>query len=204
MKSHKYKNGGRITSPYTILFSTIIFCIWLITNPGYDDVYVKEADVFMKPVVVEVEKVPTIKDKIKEYFPRSYKEVYKIAKYESGLGNKLDTFDPKNMSQLSHHNCYYEGKWERQKNGKWVAIVTNSTPLDKQTEGVISTSCKKQDIKMAHSVDCFILMKNYQGRSTCPKDVTLDEHLRQIAEMTTVGGLDIFSSYWTGAYLAIK
>jgi hypothetical protein len=202
--TNSYNYGGRVLNWRVVVLS--IGILWCAVTGYYSNMYntyvaEKTQDVFMKPIVVVPD--PTIEDKIKIYFPRSYKEVIKIAKYESGLGEKMN--DMKDMSSLHHYNCFYKGHWTTRKDGTSYAVITNYTVLQKQTKGVISTSCqKKSDYTQAHSVDCFLLMKNYPGRKTCPEGITLDMHLKEVADMSRNGGLKIWSSYWTGAYLAIK
>jgi hypothetical protein len=198
--NHKYKTGRRVMNwRVGVIILTIISILVLSHYGNIDNTYVaeKNQDVFMKPIVVVPES--TIEDKIKIYFPRSYKEVIKIAKYESGLGEKMN--DMKDMSSLHHYNCFYKGYWTTRKDGTSYAVITNYTVLQKQTKGVISTSCqKKSDYTQAHSVDCFLLMKNYPGRKTCPEGVTVEMHLKEVADMSRQGGLNIWSSYWTGDY----
>jgi hypothetical protein len=180
MKSHKYKNGGRLTNPYTILFSTIIFCIWLISNPGYDDVYVKEADVFMKPVVVEVVKPKvtttdktTIEAKIRHYFPRNADVMVAIAKAESHLS-----------MEAKNYNCWYD------KNGNISNIYIKGG----------GRSCNIADREHAFGVDCFVLQAHYPGRKTCPKNVTIDQHLKEMADLSRQRSFQPWVVYNTGAY----
>lgn len=161
MKSHKYKTGRRVMNwRVGVIILTIIF-IWVLSHYGNkDDTYVAEPDVFMKPIVVEPE--PTIEDKIREYFPRSWKTMIAIAHAESHM----------DMNAIGY-NCMYNG---------------------------VSKACKKEDRSKAWSVDCFVLQRNYPNRKTCPEGVTLDMHLKEVAELSKIQGLQAWSSYNAGIH----
>lgn len=66
----------------------------------------------------------------------------------------------------------------------------------------IDLACKKQHRIYSWSIDCFLLQKNYIGLKTCPKDVTVDEHLKEVAELSKVCGFKCWSAYNNKSYLA--
>lgn len=135
--------------------------------------------------------------KVKKYFPNSWKDVLVIVEAEGGWSMEKQNW-----------NCYYKGEWKSYKRADghmgYKPVVTDWTPLSEKGKGVMSTSCRKQDRSFAFSTDCFLLQKNYMGRKECPKDVTIDEHLQEVATMTKSRGLTIFSSVWTNNYLTYK
>ena len=172
MKSHKYKHGGRVLNWRTaVLSATIVFCAVLGSHVNDDNVYVKDQDVFMKPIVVVPE--PTIEDKIKEYFPRNWKTMIAVAHAESHM----------DMNAVGY-NCYYIGE----------KIYAH------KVKGAESRACNKEDRSKAWSVDCFILQRNYPGRKTCPEGVTIDMHLRESADLSRVQGLSAWVTYNTKAH----
>lgn len=136
--------------------------------------------------------------KVKQYFPRSWKQIMVIVQAEGGWS-----------MEKKNYNCFYPGYWEKYKRDDghigYRPHVTSWVPVEDQVEGILSTSCAKKDVKMAWSVDCFLLQKNYIGRKECPSDVTIDEHLKQIADMSKKVELKtLFSSVWTNNYLTYK
>ncbi len=175
MKSHKYKFGRRINWRSILLAMVFPICFTVSHYTNLDNTYVREPDVFMKPVVVVPE--PTLEDKIKEYFPRSWKTMIPIAYAESGM----------RMNAIGY-NCFYN---------KDETVV-----YEHRVKGSHSTACKKEHRKLAWSVDCFALQKNYPGRKTCPEGVTVDMHLREVAELSKVQGLKAWSSFNQGKHLA--
>lgn len=174
-RSHKYKHGGRVTTPYTFIFSATILVLWMISEVNhYDDTYVKENDqqVFLAPIVVDHPEDESIETKIRKYFPRSHVTMIAIANAESGMNHNAIGY-----------NCYYsQGK-------------ATTTPIKGG-----SKACKVEDRYLAWSVDCFTLQKNYPGRKTCPKGVTVDQHLKEVAELSKVQGLGAWVAYQTGAH----
>lgn len=167
MKSHQYKAGRRVMNwRVWVISATILWCAVVGSHSNEDNVYVREQDVFMKPVVVIPE--PTTEDKIKEYFPKSYKTMIAIAKAESGLNNNATNW-----------NCWYDF------NGKI------STKYIKNG----GKSCKVKDRKYSFGVDCFILQAHYSGRKTCPEGVTIDMHLREMAELSKSRGFQPWVSF---------
>lgn len=135
-----------------------------------DLAYVREPDVFMKPIVVVPEQ--TIEDKIREYFPRSWKTMIAVAHAESRMNN-----------DAIGYNCfYYQGK-------------ATTTPIKNG-----SKACDVKDRSLAWSVDCFLLQKNYVGRKTCPEGVSLDQHLKEVSDLSKQQGLTAWSAYNNGSY----
>lgn len=169
--SHKYKTGRRVINWRTLVISTTL--LWCAVAGSYadrDELYVKEQDVFMKPVVVVPE--PTIEDKIRFYFPRNGNTMIAIAHAESGM--KMES---------KGYNCYYS-------NG--VATTTKIKGGSK--------ACKVADRHLAHSVDCYILQDN-QNSTTCLENKNIDEHLKEMAELSKVCGLDCWWAYKNKTYL---
>lgn len=187
-KTTYYKEQGALIG--------LIMCFVVFALPGLEDAgkeeYVadKAEAAFMVPIIVVPE--PTVEDKIKEYFPRNWKTMIAIAHAESGVS----------MDAVGY-NCYYEGYYgtiTTSKGLERVPIITNETALSKKTDGVISVACLKKDRKLAWSVDCFVLQRNYPGRKTCPEGVTLDMHLKESADLSRVQGLGAWVTYNTGAH----
>lgn len=195
--SHSREYGSRINWRTLTIAFTLAFCFFIGSHADRDDTYVAEQEVFMKPVVMEVihecgimlEDVCSttrgklgkfsdkdIEDKIKHYFPRNWKTMIAIAHAESNM----------NMDAKGY-NCYYN---------KDKTIV-----YETRVKGSHSAACKKEHRKYAWSVDCFALQRNYIGKS-CPKGVTLDQHLKEVAELSRVQGLSAWSSYNQGKHLA--
>lgn len=153
---------------------TFIFITFLSLTPIEDQVYVRE----VKPVeatVVEV-KEETMEQKIVKHFPRSHKTMIAIAYAESGMKMEAKGF-----------NCYYNDD---------MTIV-----YETRVKGSHSAACKPSHRKYAWSVDCFALQRNYKGQE-CPKGVTVDAHLEEVAELSKVQGLQAWSSFNNGRYLA--
>ena len=175
-KSHKYKYGGRVFNWRTAVLSlTIFFCAVLSHYGNKDNVYVAEKtqDVFMKPVVVDNPQDESIETKIRKYFPRSHKTVIAIAYAESGMS----------MDAVGYNCYYYHGK-------------ATTTPIKGG-----SKACKVSDRHLAWSTDCFVLQDNQpKGVKTCPKDVTVDEHLQEMAELSKTCGLRCWSAYNNGTW----
>lgn len=167
--SKTYNYGSRINWRSLVLALVIAF-IWLVSEQNkYDDTYVadkKEAVVFMSPIVI-----PSIDDKIQEYFPRNWKTMIAVAYAESHMSMKAKGY-----------NCYYY---------KGVATTTKIIGGSK--------SCDLQDRNKAHSVDCFILQKNYKGKE-CPKGMTVEKHLKEVSELSKVQGLQAWSSFNNNSY----
>lgn len=173
----KYKNGQFIKKGIDFtnwrIWVIVATIIWCVVVSGYSNnenyTYVREPEVFMVPVVVEQE--PRIEDKIKEYFPRSWKTVIAIAHAESNM-----------KPTAINHNCFYKG----------------SVVFTERVKGSISTFCKDGHEKYAWSVDCGILQVNVKGQ-TCP-EWTLDEHLEIASELSKRQGLEAWVAYKNGAY----
>jgi hypothetical protein len=143
---------------------------------------------FILPMIYQndttVEVIPTVsvattsvsfEDKIKQYFPKNYPTMIAIAHAESRMDNNQ-----------KNYNCFYN---------KNETIV-----YQERVKGSHSTSCKKGHERYAWSTDCFLLQKNYKGKN-CPADVTLDDHLKDVSELSKVQGLEAWSAYKNGSYL---
>lgn len=134
---------------------------------------------YVAEVKQEAKKTPTqkesIEDKIKKHFPKSYKTMIPIAHAESRMNN-----------QAVNYNCFYN---------KDKTIV-----YKERVKGSHSTFCKYEHRKYAHSVDCFILQRNYKGQK-CP-NITIDEHLEDVAKLSKVQGFNAWVSYQNGSHLA--
>jgi len=115
-----------------------------------------------------------IEAKIKHYFPRSWRTMIPIAYAESGLNPEAKGW-----------NCYY--------NEKETVVYTS------KVKGSHSTACKKSHRVYAYSVDCNVLQRNVKGQ-VCPKQ-SLDEHLKEVAELSKVQGLQAWSAYNQGKHL---
>jgi hypothetical protein len=116
-----------------------------------------------------------VKNKIKEYFPNSYIIMTAIANAESHFNN-----------DAMNWNCYYN---------KDKSIVYTT-----RVKGSHSTFCKPEHRKYSWSIDCFVFMKNYVGLKECPKDITLDEHLAEMAVLSKQRGFQPWSSYNAGVH----
>jgi hypothetical protein len=148
----------------------------LLANYGNTEkVYVAEVkeQVFLAPVIVQPEE--TVEEKIKRYFPRSHKTMLAIAKAESGLDNNAVNW-----------NCYYNDE---------MTIV-----YETRVKGSHSAACKKGHRKYAWSVDCFVLQANYKGKS-CPTDVTIDQHLEEMAELSKKRSFSPWVAWQKGMHL---
>lgn len=173
--SHKYKYGGRLLGwRVWVIILTIISILVLSHYGNKDNIYVREPDVFMKPVVVDHPEDESIETKIRKYFPRSHVTMIAIAKAESGLNNNA-----------KNYNCWYtaDGKIS-------TTYVKNG-----------GRACKAEDRKYAFGVDCFVLQAHYMGRKDCPKNVSLDQHLKEMAELSKARSFQPWVVYNTGAYL---
>lgn len=172
MKSHKYNYGGRVLNWRTAVVSiTILWCAIAGYHSDRDEVYVREPDVFMKPIVVDMPENESIETKIRKYFPRNATTMVAVAHAESNLNHNAVNW-----------NCYYS---------HGVATTT-------KVKGG-SRSCDKKDRALAWSMDCGVLMKNYIGVKQCPK-VDVDEHLQEMAELSKVRGFQPWVAYTNGSY----
>lgn len=171
-----YKEFGALI---TILF---VLFIWFLTSLSKRDmVYVREevieavtATTTSSTIEIEEEtKEITIEEKIKQYFPRSYPTMIAIAHAESGMNHKAVGY-----------NCYYNHD---------ETIV-----YEERVKGSHSRACKKGHEKYAWSVDCGVLQRNVKGKE-CP-EVSLDEHLKEVSELSKVQGLEAWWAYKNGSY----
>jgi len=174
--NHSYNYGKRLNWRTIILSATIVFCAVLGSHVDDDNVYVRkpgEDQMFMKPIVVEPE--PTLEDKIREYFPRNWRTMIAVAHAESQMS-----------MEATGYNCWYVG----------------AKVYAQKVQGAVSKACLPKDRAKAWSVDCFLLQKNYPGRKTCPDGVTIDMHLKEVADLSRAQGLSAWVTYQTGAYKA--
>lgn len=158
--------------------STLFFCLIASSYGNAERVYVADkpqVEAFLVPVVVEPEE--TIEQKFKRHFPRSYKTMLAIAKAESNLQEKAINW-----------NCYYNDD---------MSIV-----YETRVKGSHGAACKKEHRKYSFGVDCFILQAHYPGRKSCPKDVTLDQHLEEMAELTKKRSFQPWVTFNRGLHLA--
>lgn len=176
-KSHKRVVYTRI-NPLSVGIALVIGLLWSCTPAQYDDVYVAEPEV--TPIVkVEAKELTKaeIESKIREYFPRSYKTMIPIAYAESGL-----------RPTAQNWNCYYN---------KDETIVYTT-----RVKGSHGAACKKGHRQYSFGVDCFVLQKHYRGLKECPKDISLDEHLKEVAELSRTQSFAAWSAYNNKSYLA--
>lgn len=174
----KYKKLGRGINQYKRVYykeisalMAIAFVLFMVSVQDNSTTYVREEVPVVKSTVTTKEE---IEDKIRTYFPRSHKTMVAIAKAESGLSMDAQGF-----------NCYYN---------KDKTIV-----YETRVKGSHSTACKPSHRKYAWSTDCFVLQKNYKGQK-CPKGVTLDEHLEEVAELSKRQHFNGWSAYNNGSY----
>lgn len=161
-----------------VLVATILFCLIASHYGNKDNSYRKEiSSLFMPPKVVETPKIECpidghIEETIAKHFPKNKCKMIAIAKAESRLKMSAKGF-----------NCYYS---------KGVATTT---PIKGG-----SKACKVEDRHLAHSVDCFILQDNQPGSKECPKGVTLDQHVKEMAELSRICGLNCWWAYRDGSW----
>lgn len=164
------------------------FVIFVLPNLNSTEVYVNEhppitvhkdvIEYVIKPVVAPATTAePTVEDKIRQYFPRSWKTMIAVAKAETGGTMSMDS---------KGWNCFY--------NEDETIVYTT------RVKGSHSRACKEGHRKYAWSVDCFLLQKNYKGQQ-CPKGMTLDKHLQEVADLSRVQGLSAWTSYNDGKHL---
>jgi len=177
-KSHKRIKFTRI-NPLSVGIALVIGLIWACTPAQYDDVYVAEPvdnQLAIENRIVDNQLTKKeIEDKIREYFPRSYKTMIPIAYAESGLNPNAKGW-----------NCFYN---------KDETVVYSS-----RVKGSHSTACKKSHRVYAYSVDCNVLQRNVKGQ-VCP-NITLDEHLQEVAALSKVQGFKAWSAFNQGKHLA--
>lgn len=180
--NHKYKAGRRVMNwRVGVMSIAILWCAVTGYYSNMDDTYVaeKKQDVFMKPIVVVAPKVKTthkevIESKIAHYFPRNAKVMVAIAKAESGLS-----------MEAKGYNCFYNH--------------SQTKVYRERVKGSYSSACLPKDRVYAYSVDCFALQRNYQGQE-CPKGVTLDQHLQDVASLSRVQGLQAWAAFNNKSY----
>lgn len=172
--NHSRHYGNRLNWRVLAISVTLLFCLTASSYGNMDREYVAEVkeEVFMQPVVVTPE--PTIEDKIKEHFPKSWPTIIAIAHAESRMDMNAQGF-----------NCFYNDD---------MTIVYKT-----RVKGAHSAACKPSHRHMAYSTDCFVLQRNYKGQK-CPEGVTVDEHLKDVAELSKVQGLEAWSAYKNKSY----
>lgn len=172
MKSHKYKVGGRVLNwRVGVLSLTILSCAVLSHYGNMDNTYVADkpiVSVYMTATVVDHPEDESIETKIRKYFPKSHKTMIAIAKAESGLKNTA-----------INYNCWYT------KDGKISTTYVKNG----------GRACKTEDRKYSFGVDCFVLQAHYPGRKSCPTDVTVDQHLQEMAELSKKRSFQPWVSY---------
>ncbi len=169
-------------------FITVLFVGFVVVANGYVDTVDERTYVRVETenhTVVEVSSPEPVKvtlvgkdliiQKIKENFPRNPDVMVAIAKAESHL----------NPNAVGY-NCYYN---------KDETIVYTT-----KVKGAHSTRCKQEHQKYSWSIDCNLLQKNYIGLKKCP-EVSIDEHLEEVANLSRVQGLEAWAVYNSGAYL---
>lgn len=163
-----YKEYGAL---FTVLF--VSFIGFLVQHqPNEDMIYVREQEVYLKPVVVNHPEDESIETKIRQHFPRSHKTMIAIAHAESNMN-----------PNATGYNCYYY---------KGKATTTKIVGGSK--------ACKVEDRHMAWSLDCGLLqLHNGKGNKQCPKE-TVDQHLKRAAELSRVQGLEAWVTYWNGSH----
>lgn len=176
MKQSRKSNGQYSNKPRNIftwrvgvLSATILWCAIAGSYSNEDNTYTVEKQIVATSTPV-IKKVLTTEDKIKEYFPRSYKTMIAVAHAESSM----------NPNAVGYNCYYYKGK------------ATN-TPVKGG-----SKACKVEDRNFAWSYDCGLLQVN-NGKKECPKE-TIEEHLQRAADLSRVQGLEAWVTYNTGAH----
>lgn len=154
-----------------LVFIFIVFIFPAMYQNGHIS-YQREAEVATTTITTVA---PTPEEKIKQYFPKSYPTMIAIAHAESRM-----------KMEAKGYNCYM--------NKNETIVYTE------RVAGSHSGACPEQWRKYAWSVDCFVLQKNYKGK-VCPKGVSLDQHLQEVAELSKVQGLEAWSSFNSGRHL---
>lgn len=172
--NHKYHYGKRVFNWRTIVLSATI--LWIGVTSHYanlDNTYQAEP-VLTLPNPREVGVIPSVEDKIREYFPRNWKTMIAVAHAESNM----------DMNAVNYNCYYFHGK-------------ATTTPIKGG-----SKACKKEDRHLAWSKDCGILQLNTRSKE-CP-DETIDEHLKRAADLSKSQGLEAWVTYNTKKYLTVK
>lgn len=170
-KTTYYKEQGALIG--------IVMCLVIFALPNKEEEVVERPPLTVHKDVIEYVPIketstPTVEDKILQYFPRNGKTMIAISKAET---NGTMSMDSKGW------NCYY------------YHGAATTTPIKGG-----SMACKVKDRHLAWSVDCFVLQKNYIGQQ-CPKGMTLDKHLQEVADLSRVQGLEAWTTYNNGKHL---
>lgn len=169
--NHKYRYGGRVANWRTGVLSLTILMCAMLSYYGNQDNTYTREH--KEVVASKTVHASTTEEKIAYYFPKHKATMIAVAKAESHM----------NMNAVGYNCFYYQGK-------------ATTTPIKGG-----SKSCNVEDRKLAHSVDCFVLQKNYPGRKSCPKGVTLEKHLEEVSRLSKLQGLESWSSYNNKSYL---
>ena len=177
--SHKYNYGGRVLGWRVWVIVGTIFAIWVLSHYGnLDNTYVAEIATSTPMITKVAPSKPAcpingnIEETIAKHFPKNKCKMIAIAKAESRL-----------KMEAKGYNCYYS---------KGVATTTYIKYGSK--------ACLPEDRHLAHSVDCFVLQDNQPGSKECPKGVTLDQHVKEMASLSRVCGLNCWSAYKDGSW----
>lgn len=129
-----------------------------------------------EPEIVATSTPVDFEAKIRQHFPKSHKTMIAIAKAESGLS-----------MNATGYNCYYN--------------EDETIAYSSKVKGSHSAACHKEHRRYSYSVDCFLLQRNYIGLTECPKNVTIDQHLKEVARLSKVQGFQAWYAYQNKSYL---
>lgn len=163
-----------------VVYITIMFFATSWKEWHEDSIYIRSEEplaIVIAPITNEApmatDSKSNIEQKIRETFPNHADIMVAVAKAESRL-----------TTTAKGYNCYYN---------KDETIVYTS-----KVKGSHSTSCKVTQRQYAWSVDCFVLQRNYIGKE-CP-DITLEQHLQEVQDLSRKQGLQAWASYNSGYY----
>lgn len=165
-----------IAASVTLLFVAFMTVAHSHASTADERTYIREET----PITVEVTVTETLSDKdvivakIRAHFPRNADVMVAIAQAESHLN-----------PEAIGYNCFYN--------------KDETTVYTTRVSGSHSTHCKPSHRAFAWSIDCGILQRNYVGAKTCP-DITIDEHLEDVANLSRKQGLTAWSSYNNNSY----
>lgn len=109
---------------------------------------------------------------ILQNFPKNGEVMVAIALAESNLQVNAQGF-----------NCFYK----------------KGVLYKERVKGAVSRHCDKGDEVYAWSTDCFPLQRNYVGTTKCP-DVPIEQHIKEVAELSRVCDLNCWSAYNNGSW----
>ncbi len=158
-----------------VLTATLFISFLVVASTSsQDQVYVRPQATSTQVINTPPQTSLLVEAQIKQHFPRSHVVMLAIAKAESNLDNTAKGY-----------NCYYNKQ--------------NTIVYTERVKGSHSQACLPTHRKYAYSVDCFILQRNYKGKE-CPKNVTLTQHLEEVAALSKVQGLSAWSAYNNQSY----